>query len=268
MIDLENHVSITSAPAIEKIIAPVKDAFGIKFFRYLKLYKNGKRVVLSNIPDAIRYAYTQGAYTHLWYDGAFPTFLKEGWHNWHLNRLLDERAIEEKIENDLTSLLGVHHGTTLVQEHLDHYEIFSFDAMDKIIYQVDQRHLLRFTYYFKEQAKKLIAIGEIDAFFFPLNNSVDSSKKNDALIHFLNNTKIHRYYLGGQHEGTYLTGKEASCVRWVIQGKSAKEIARLENIQSKTVERHMENIKNKLCCQKQTQLIQIISQAGFLDIIS
>lgn len=264
-LDLEKHISITAAKSIDDIIHPLSDTFGVKFFRYLKLYKNGKRVILSNIPDAIRYMYGQGQYVNLWYDGEFPEFLKEGWYSWHINRLLDTRDVEEQIESDLTSLLKVYNGVTYVQESDYYFEIFSFDTVENTIYQVDRQLLLRFVYYFREQARKLIQIGELDSILLPIQNIVTSTQHPEALLTFLNETKINRYYLGGKYGNAYLTAKEAVCIRWMIEGKTVEEIAKLENIQPKTVERHIENIKLKFNCRKQTQVIQLLLNSGFWE---
>lgn len=263
ILDLEKHISIMGASTVDEIIRPLREALNIKFFRYLKLYKTGKRIVLSNMPDAIRYMYGQGNYANLWYDGEFPEFLKEGWHFWHLNRLLDKRKIEEDIENSLTSLLGVYHGITYVKEYDNHWEIYSFDAVDNVVYQVNKNLLLRFIYYFREQAKKLMAIGEMESIVLPIKNLTLQQQLPEALITFLDKTKINRYYLGGKYHGTYLTAKEAICVRWMIEGKTADEIAIIEGIHSKTVQHHIENIKLKLNCSKQTQIIRLVLEAGF-----
>ncbi len=263
-LDLEEHVSLTSAETIDNIVRPLRDMFGIRFFRYLKLYKNGKRVILSNIPDAIRYMYGQGQYVNLWYDGEFPQFLKEGWHTWYLNRLLDTREIEIQIENELTSLLKVYHGITFVHEADHYFEIFSFDSAEKNIYQIDKRILTRFIFYFRQQARKLIAAGELDSLLLPIQNLLTPSPQAEMLITFLSNTKINRYYLRGHSENAYLTAKEAACVRWIIEGKTAEEISKLENIQVKTVQRHIEHIKEKFNCKKQTQIVQLIMNSGLL----
>lgn len=265
LLDLEKHISITGTQAIHRIICPLEQAFGIKFFRYLKLYKSGKRILLTNIPDATRYMYGQGHYLDLWYDGEFPEYLKEGWYTWHINRLLDMRPIEEKIENDLISLLQVHHGTTFVQEGDGYYEIFSFDTQENHIYKIDRNLLLRFISYFREQARKLIILGEHEAIILPIQNSVKCSEDEQILIKFLQEIKVKRYYLGGKYGDAYLTAKEIICVRWMIEGKTAEEIAIIENIHPKTVQRHIENIKLKFSCQKQTQVIQIFLKSGIIS---
>jgi DNA-binding CsgD family transcriptional regulator len=260
IINLEKHVSITSAQSIDKLCRPLREAFGIQFFRFLRLYKNGKRVVLSNEPDAIRYAYEYGNWVNMWYDGNFPEFLKPGWYTWHLNRLLDSREIEEKIENDLISILKVKHGVTLVNESKNYFEIFSFDTILSTVYQIDRAHLLRFTYYFKEQARKLIAVAEADGLLLQGPTIPVKGKPSEKVDQFLNEIKINRYYLADRD--VYLTAKEIACIRWMAIGKTAEEIAMIENNTTKTIQRHVENIKNKLNCQKQTQIIKLFLDTG------
>jgi hypothetical protein len=240
IIDLEKHVSISSADTIDKLCKPLLDMFGIKYFRYLKLYKSGARIVLSNVPDAIRYMYGQeGNWENLWHDGNFSEFLKPGWHTWYVNRLLDDREIEEKIENDLISIIDVKHGTTFVQESKNYYEVFSFDSLSENIYQIDKSVLIRFVYYFKEQARKIINIGESETINLAPPIISAKEKELNQFIDFLNNTQIHRYYLNSDANDAYLTAKEAVCLKWLIQGKSIEEIAILENNATKTIERHI-----------------------------
>lgn len=263
IIDLEKNISINSANTINKLCKPLQDMFGIKFFRYLKLYKNGKRIVLSNVPDAIRYMYCiEDNWKNLWHDGNFPEFLKPGWHMWHVNRLLDGREIEEKIENDLIAIIDVKHGMTFVQESKNYYEIFSFDSLSEHVYQVDKKILIRFVYYFKEQARKIINIGESEVIILPPPLISTEEKDLNQFEDFFNNTQIHRYYLNGDSSEAYLTTKEAICLHWLMQGKSVEVIAILENNATKTIQRHIENIKVKFNCQKQAQIIKLLLDSG------
>lgn len=269
-IDLENHISITSAAAVDKIVSPLSDTLDIKHFRYLKLYGDGSRVLLSNHPDCTRYVYETDRYQKMWFDGAFPQYLKKGEYAWNINRLNDDSIEEEKFELDLNTQLGLYHGITFVSPNLNHYEIFSFDTADAMIYGADRHLFLRFMLYFKSEANKLIQRAENEKILIPLKQnlfdvSLDENKKNVA--EFLENTKINRYYLKGQYANIYLTAKEAQCVYWLIQGKTAQEIAIIEDAKTKTVQCHLENIRRKLSCYKQTQLVKIILEADIFGVI-
>ena len=57
IIDLDQHFSILQSPTIAKVVAPLTSHFGIKHFRYLKLYPDKSRILLSNYPVGIQFIY-------------------------------------------------------------------------------------------------------------------------------------------------------------------------------------------------------------------
>lgn len=269
--DLENHFSITSAYKVDKIVSPLTDALGIKHFRYLKLYGNGSRILLSNYPDCTRYVYETDRYQKMWFDGEFPQYLKKGRYAWNIVRLNDDSVEEEKFEQELNNQLGLYYGITFVIPSIHYYEIFSFDTEDSLIYSADRNLFLRFILYFKEQAHKLIERAEHEKILISLKQNlfdVSSNKNKIKISEFLEKTKINRYYLSGQYANVYLTSKEVSCVYWLIQGKTAEETAVIENAQPKTIQCHLENIRKKLGCYKQTQLVRIILEADIFGVIN
>lgn len=271
LIDLENHFSITSANEVDKIVVPIKHALALKHFRYLKLYGDGSRALLSNYPDCTRYVYETNRYKRMWFDGEFPQYLQEGQYAWNINRLNDDSPEEEKFEQELNRELGLYHGVTFVSRGINCYEIFSFDTEQASIYQTDKSLLSRFMFYFKAQATKLIACAEHEKILISLKqNLFDTTSKKDKIniAEFLSNTKINRYYLTGQYSNIYLTEKEAEYAYWLIQGKTAEEIAVIASAKTKTVQSHLENIRKKLGCYKQTQLVKIILEAGIFNVIN
>ena len=58
------------------------------------------------------------------------------------------------------------------------------------------------------------------------------------------------------------------CVYWLIEGKSADEIAIIEGKSIKTINRHLENVRTKLNCYKQTQLVKIILDSGIFETLN
>lgn len=268
--DLENHISITSAHAVRKIVDPLTHLIGLKHFRYLKLYDNGSRIMLSNYPDCVRFIYGSERYKLMWFDGEFPQYLKEGHYPWKIMKLTNDSEKEEQFEQEINKELGLYHGVTLVFPGLNYHEVFSFDAEYAQIYNTDIRLFSRFILYFKQQAEKLIQRAEHEKIDIPILNKIDDpySDKKEKLIDFLEKTQINRYYLKGQYSNIYLTAKEINCIYWLIQGKTAEETAMIESVSTRTVQCHLENIKGKLGCYKQTQLIRIILESGVFEIIN
>ena len=220
LMDLEHHLSITSAAQIDRIVTPLTHALGVKHFRYLKLYGDGSRVLLSNYPDCTRYIYETDRYRQMWFDGEFPQYLIKGWYAWNINRLSDDSKEEETFEKELNHQLSLYHGVTFVSPGLNYYEIFSFDMESSIIYQADKNLFSRFMFYFKDQANKLIERAEHEKILISLKQNLFNISLNKNAIagaEFLENTQINRYYLRGQYSNVYLTAKEAQYIYWLIQ---------------------------------------------------
>lgn len=72
------------------------------------------------------------------------------------------------------------------------------------------------------------------------------------------------YILNSDHCPLLLTKKQEQCLFFLIRGKSLKEIATILGISHRTVEDHIDSIKNKLQCQTKRELIEKAIDCGFL----
>src|SRR3989338_5042637 len=108
-INLTDHISITSAPEIHKIITPLIHALNIKHFRYLKLYGDGSRLLLSNYPDYTRFIYETDHYKKMWFDGEFPEYLKSGQYTWGTNKSKNSAELMT-LNKEIGNLIGLHDG--------------------------------------------------------------------------------------------------------------------------------------------------------------
>lgn len=74
-----------------------------------------------------------------------------------------------------------------------------------------------------------------------------------------------RFDLGEKFNNYYLTRREFEVLNFVIEGLSAKNIARQLNISSRTVEKNIDNIKSKLRCKKRSELVAICIKIGIIS---
>ena len=72
------------------------------------------------------------------------------------------------------------------------------------------------------------------------------------------------YLLSESYCPLSLTARQQDVVFFLIRGKSAKEIAKILHLSYRTVEFHMENIKNKLNCNTKSEVIETAIEQGFL----
>jgi DNA-binding CsgD family transcriptional regulator len=270
IIDLEQHFCITCADKVSKIAAPLVTTFDIKHFRYLKVFHDGSRIILSNYPDCVRYTYEEGNYVNMWFDNARSSFLQERWHHWNINSVLDASEVNTQLEKEISELLGLSHGITSVEVGDNFYEVFSFDTDHANIYLIDKTLLSRFIFYFRDTARHLIKRAESEKIILPSKAASNriSEQVMQEMLSYLSETTINRYYLGPQYNDTYLTAKEVSCIYWMLSGKTAEEIGLITNTRPKTIQRHLENIKFKLNCAKQTQIIKIFLESDLAKILN
>lgn len=267
-IDLNKHYCMTSENEVSKIVSPLVEVFGIKHFRYLKLYNNGSRIILSNHADCIRFIYGEGHYKKMWFDGGFTENLIPGWHVWDMLRAIYSNGEISSFEKEIKHSLSLSHGLTYVSEGDDFKEIYTFDTDNPGIYHIDKELFLRFMFYFKENAVKLIQHAENEKIIIPQQKKAIESHQlpvDKDVTHFVNKTSINRYYLNGKYRNVYLTQKEVQCLYWLLKGKTAEEIALIDGNRKRTIECHFENVKRKLDCIKQSQVIKIIIDAGILN---
>jgi DNA-binding CsgD family transcriptional regulator len=64
----------------------------------------------------------------------------------------------------------------------------------------------------------------------------------------------------------HLTQKESQCLYWLLRGRSAGQTADILFLSRRTVESHLESIKNKYSCKTKAELHDYCCHSGFLSI--
>lgn len=72
------------------------------------------------------------------------------------------------------------------------------------------------------------------------------------------------YLLSDVDDFFSLTEKQQECLFYLTRGKSIKQIAKRLGISPRTVESHLDTIKNKLQCDSKSELIEKVIDSGFL----
>ena len=89
------------------------------------------------------------------------------------------------------------------------------------------------------------------------------SKKIIGVIGFAFVQKIEPHEVDKILNQFYLTKRELTCLHYLVRGKTAKEISTILFISSRTVEKHLSNIKGKLNCKTKSELIDRAIAEGF-----
>ncbi|MFM8454523.1 MAG: hypothetical protein ACKOAD_06165, partial [Gammaproteobacteria bacterium] len=98
------------------------ERYRLNFFRYMKLFKDGKRINLCTNIGWTRHFYENSYYKIAWFDNKKFDFYENQKIIW------DEKAIKEDnvVGIDAREIFGIHHGFTIVKKNKDNCEFYDF----------------------------------------------------------------------------------------------------------------------------------------------
>jgi len=264
---LTNHFFIRSAAAIDDICAPLKKHFGVTSFVYQKNDFQEYEIRLSNQPEWLEHFYSEKLYEFSQFDTKPDNFQSGSalWSEFKTHQPILERAHEFNIAN----------GITLTHRVPDGVEFYFLGTTPQNIhaptlFMSNMDLLERFIVYFHDKASALI--NEAEKHKIKLNKtysrSIDPSEiatifsKNAHIDKeaFIEETLIKHYIVD---QNTILSQRELDCIQALLQGKTTKEMGEILFISPRTVETHLNAVKEKLCCRTRSELTEKLLQTGF-----
>lgn len=247
----KNHFSLTSNTDISQICQPLFQKFDFNIMNFIRLYDDGTVVYLCDNRDWLEH-YLQNNYPSL---GAFEQ------NSFSINDkndyvLWSSLSNDDPVVIDSRTIFNIRYGVTLIFQFSGGCDFFNFgtsenerSVMGKIYNQLEE--LQQFSKIFYEKSKRVLNTANHHRF------DLAQFKTNEKII-----TPITRFYLGANYNYAYLTEKEISCLKSLITGKTIPEISTLLQISSRTIEKHIENIKSKLRCKTQFELGYLAAKLG------
>jgi DNA-binding CsgD family transcriptional regulator len=255
----KNHISITSSHHVNEICKPL-GILGIHYFSFIRSFKDGSHIRLSN----------NSAWTQHYYMRQFYSVVTSQIPDKDCN--IPWSCIDEyPLFHEAAEYFNVSNGTVLVVAGKDMVERYFFGSTR------DNRHvnhlylhhadlLKKFILYFKEAAKKLIDEAEKSKIIVPnQEQSIDKIYSDENVEHFLNHIKIKNISIHAGGKDVLVTPNEAKILALMKCGYTAKETAQKIGLSSKTVEIYREKLKIKLNQFSRGNLISLANSNGLLD---
>lgn len=245
----KDNVLFSCADDVRQLCDPLFSYFDIGNFTYLKVFPDMSRVLLDTDPNwadvfyqQIR-RYNQGHLTqgNHWESGYSPLLM------------LGDSCIPDALAH------GVGEGVVLTQHQENCTEIV-FITHDWEKYRDTKQHVLlrnidllqAFLGYFRKEAKELIDESAKNPIRCPFIKPNEENRKFDH-TEIITNDFLRE--LNQRSRRGELSAREIDCIYFTSLDMTAKEIARELNISPKTVERHLENAKNKLGYRNKAALV-------------
>lgn len=241
--------------SIKSILKPL-EPFGITGFFFIRMYPDGQFVNLTSGPSWADFFFRK------FYDTAYEpddlvihTYVSHG-------VALSELNPENQSWQDGKKYFNVGNIIALSKYHEKYYENFYFHS-DENNHAINQFYLnnldllYKFTDYFKQQASAIITKGEAHKFYTPEKYLLHRQKLSVENPEDLAVKQLLQFFQDSSHG---LTTKEIMCLSYLVQGKSAEEIAIILSRSRRTIETHIESAKKKLNCHKISQLAYLLGK--------
>jgi len=243
------------AEKIDLVCAPLLQSLRITHFGYIKLFNNGTMLRMANNREWTKKYFEQEYYN----DDEF----------YNMKDVAKEKSkflllTGEPQGAHLTSLckdFNIWNALTIYEKFNDYSDIWFFGTSQQnteaINFYLNNINVLKkFTSFFKDKFNNELKNINIENLIFS-NIAIETNdiKENKNIKSFFDKINIKYFKISNDLS---ISKKEFECLSFLIQGKTAKEIARLTGGSYRTIEFHLQNLKKKANCQKQSHLIEFL----------
>jgi DNA-binding CsgD family transcriptional regulator len=252
-----SSLAMRASNDVQELCAPLIELFGPIGFCYHKIFPDGHEICLSENADWIKHLHENNLTVAADLDAfgikGFDTFL------WPFESLENAGSIK-----NIREIWNCHFGISLSNGK---DEFFGFAIKNKTDINVvnnyihNMAELERFCQYFVEKAENLIqAASRATPLYYSKNqNQPKSLQPSNLKSKFIDATPITYYRTRTGHiKALRFTLRELDCLRLLIRGYTASEIAIILAISIRTVETHLEHIKDKTGVANKGELIRFI----------
>ena len=159
---------------------------------------------------------------------------------------------------------GIQSPMVIFRKYDDHYQGFCFDLHDERVYEKYINHLdffETFIFYYKDRARDLLSMAsqnqlQVQAKYLQPVKPMFSEENSKLLPS--------RYFLIHGNKEYSVSPREYECLGLLAHGKKVKEISRLLNISSRTIETYIVSIKQKLFASTLSEAIDVYWKNRFI----
>lgn len=246
-LDFDNHLFFNSIMEINELIKPIDKYFGLDSFNYHKTFNDNSQISLTNQPAWYQHYLSQKLYLQSIFE--LPAV------NYSRSRIIWSNIdTHNTILRDAASF-GIKHGVTIVEPNHDGFEFYflgtTIDDSSTINKYLSNFQLVdKFIQNFRIVSHKLFA--KLSKHKTIAEDWLDNSLQFESVNH------IDKYSFLAEMYHYQFTSREIECLPLLIKGFTAKQIAEKLNISYRTVEDHINNIKQKLDVRTKNELMNLL----------
>jgi len=254
-VNLENNIIFKAKTSMLDIAKPLLN-FHITHFSYQVSLSDGSIGYITTHPEFTKFSISQKYYKKTLH--ASPQAYPSGW------LLAKTISPLKELLSHAKKYYQLNHWIIFINKQHSSCEFFYFASRLKDegainIYLNNLKKLDVFCQTFKERAKTLILKAETDAIRYH-----KTPPQTDKIIQTLHSAE--KSLLTENDPIRNMTPREYECINYLCQGYTAKEIGKEIGISPRTVEKHVQHLKEKLNCKNQKKLIAELLQLSAGDL--
>ncbi|HSW68979.1 MAG TPA: LuxR C-terminal-related transcriptional regulator [Gammaproteobacteria bacterium] len=269
-LELKNHFSLSSSSDVQ-VICKILETIGITYFNYIKIYNDGSRELLTNNASWIEHFYKNSLYKSV---GTIDIeyLLPKGYFLW------SELKTDDLIYTHGREFFNIDNGVSFVSKQKNSTTLYIF-ASTRDNYLINNFYvrnidlLKRFILFFQDKAAYLMTAAEKNKIYLPEKQIIKNRECKNIILSemirqkFFEETTIERFFIPNCETNVYLTKREAECAAYMLDGATAKQIGKLLSISYRTVESHLNQIKEKMNCTSKEKLIDFLLSSNIQDVL-
>ncbi len=252
----KNNPAFCYATEMNQICKNLFRKMDVNAFSYSKIYRDGSRTELWSDVSALEHSFfikkhIKQVYTPDLFDGqkfviydyAVQSFPKKT-----RDRIANQLKDQRELFDHANCLFVIDYQEDFTEYCAFYTSVSNHAAVNNYLNNRDD--LTNFRRFFRYRAKKIIAEAEQNKLILPWRELNDSSIVNSKIS------------ISSHHRGfsVMLTRREEEVASLLCDGMTAKEAAGVLCVTPKTIEKHIENIKNKTGCNRRVQLINYLNK--------
>jgi len=249
--NIKNKKFLLLSNDVSQICSPLFEFIGVKNFDWIRTYSDGTKARLTTNPKWAEHYFNQDYYKDSQFE-RHPSLYRSGISIWdYVN------SSPHHIDTDMENNFQRAHGLSILDVKEDFMDQFLFTTSPEkeginSLYLCHMQELIKFTQYFLQKGSFLIekvANDKIDflfdshTFYLPDGSSL---LKTPEAVNFKEQIKIDKInVLSKDNKIVCLTKRETECLYYYTTGRTIKEIGKQLIISPRTVEDHLNNIRDK-----------------------
>lgn len=250
-----------TADRVKSLCAPLFNNAGVTHFGYLKILNDGRMLRLTNNVEWTK-KYFEKAYYN---DIDFYSMKNAPNSGFRLSLLVGKPEGNHCLA--LCNDYNVWNAIVLYEKFNNYCKHCFFgahkDNIEAVNFYINNIPLLRkFLFYFEEEASDLLKNSNQKSLISTqvkiCQNSLQEEQKNEEILRQIYSQDSHGLPFS-------FSKREAECLKYLLRGKSAKEIARTLDLSPRTVETYIVNIKQKTGNKRKSQIIDTFEKCNLIN---